>query len=69
MFAMNSLGCVGWAVFFAHADKDGRATQAHPTVLKHIKIIHDKTNSVNLFFNKGVIMSDPFLLQVSQFSA
>jgi len=29
---MNLLGFVGWAVFFAHAEKDGRATQAHPTV-------------------------------------
>jgi len=28
---MNLRGCVGWTVFFAHAEKDGHATQAHPT--------------------------------------
>jgi len=31
MFAMNLRGCVGWTGFFAHAEKDGRGTQAHPT--------------------------------------
>jgi len=31
MFAKNMRGCVGWAGFFAHAEKDGLATQAHPT--------------------------------------
>ena len=32
MSVMNLPEYVGWAVFFAHAEKDGRATQAHPTV-------------------------------------
>jgi len=45
MCAMNLRGCVGWAGFFAHAEKDGHGTQA--CFFQFIVIINDKSKFAN----------------------